>query len=266
MGILDKNKKQSGQIKNKGMLSAGYSFVTLAATYAVGYVLLKLFPDGKTVGATVLFILINLIPMITACIFSVMTRECASIWDFLRKIFFRKENVVAYFMAISIPVVYYGLSAVLHNIRYTNAGIKALFAYFPWTLPQGGLEEVGWRWYLQKHIPIKGFIPKMLIISVVWFAWHIPIYALPWVTAASSDYMVFFLLIIGNTFTLGALGEKTNGAVPCILAHMLIDSCAVLMLVQSNLLCIVILVIFEVTMSVIANKFIRVKQGGTVNI
>lgn len=246
-------------MKKMGILSIGYCFITLIATYAVGHILLRQFPDGEALGATVLFLLMNLVPMITSCIFSILTRECANVWDFFKNVFFRKENVVIYFMVIAIPITYYGFSAILHNISYTNEGIKALLAYLPWTLLQGGLEEVGWRWYLQKHIPIKRFIPKMVVISVVWFVWHIPIYVLPWITVASSNYMVFYLLILGNTFTFGVLGEKTNGAVPCILAHMLIDSCAVLMLVQSNLRYIVILVVFEMILSVLANKFIKVK-------
>ena len=43
-----------------------------------------------------------------------------------------------------------------------------------------------------------------------------------------------------------ALKEYSKGAVPCILAHMLIDSLAVLMLVQSSLPQIILLVIFEI--------------------
>jgi len=56
-------------------------------------------------------------------------------------------------------------------------------------------------------------------------------------------------MILGNTFLLGALKEYSKGAVPCILAHMLIDSLAVLMLVQSSLSQIILLVIFEILVS-----------------
>ena len=75
----------------------------------------------------------------------------------------------------------------------------------------------------------------MMVLSFVWFLWHIPIYQLPWITAGSSNYLIFYLMILGNTFLFGALKEYSKGAVPCILAHMLIDSLAVLMLVQSSL-------------------------------
>lgn len=117
---------------------------------------------------------------------------------------------------------------------------------------QGGLEEVGWRWYLQTHISIKkSFVLKMLVISVIWFIWHFPIYRLPWITAGSSNYLIFFLMILGNTFTLGAVKELSRGSIPCILAHMLIDTAAVTMLVGSNLTKVALLVGVEIILSVI---------------
>lgn len=56
-------------------------------------------------------------------------------------------------------------------------------------------------------------------------------------------------MILGNTFLFGALKEYSKGAVSCILAHMLIDSLAVLMLVQSSLPQIILLVIFEILLA-----------------
>ena len=89
----------------------------------------------------------------------------------------------------------------------------------------------------------------MMILSLVWFLWHIPIYKLPWITAGSTNYLIFYLMILGNTFLFGALKEHSKGAAPCILAHMLIDSLAVLMLVQSSLTQIILLVIFEILLA-----------------
>lgn len=139
----------------------------------------------------------------------------------------------------------------LKNVNYLDASILAVLAYFPWTLLQGGLEEVGWRWYLQEHIHVNkdNFVLKMLLISIVWFLWHIPIYRLPWITAGSSNYMIFYLMILGNTFTFGMIKEFSKGAIPCILSHMLIDTMAVAMLVQSSLSPIIILVMLEIIFS-----------------
>ena len=57
----------------------------------------------------------------------------------------------------------------------------------------------------------------------------------------------------------GTIKEKSNGVLPCVIAHMLIDSFAVLMLVQSNVIPITILVIIEIIFSIFTNKKISNK-------
>ena len=197
-----------------------YSITTLVATAAIGQILLWLFPDGASAGSSILFIAMNLVPMMTAAVFSIKNAECGGLSDFLRQTFFQKERLLPFLLALMVPCVYYGMSALLGNVRTTNASVTMILAYFPWTLLQGGLEEVGWRWYLQDHIHMRNdsFVVKMLLISIVWFLWHIPIYRLPWITSASSNYLIFYAMILGNTFTFGMIKEYSTGAIPCILS------------------------------------------------
>ena len=196
-----------------------YALITIVCTFLVGQLILWFVPDNTNIWASVLFIFMNLLPMLVAFGFVQMSGEMSGIGQILKAAFSPHER---------------------RN------------AYFPWTLLQGGLEEVGWRWYLQTHISIKkSFVLKMLVISVIWFVWHFPIYRLPWITAGSSNYLIFFLMILGNTFTLGAVKELSRGSIPCILAHMLIDTAAVTMLVGSNLTKVALLVGVEIILSVI---------------
>ena len=214
---------------SKQSVAIWYALTALLATFIVGQVILCFFPDRSSMGVSLLFILMNLIPLIMAAVF------------------LQNESHLSWILAIFIPVIYYGISILLMNVRFTGNSLMAFFLYLPWTFLYGGLEEVGWRWFLQEHLYFsKHFITKMMVLSIVWFLWHIPIYQLPWITAGSSNYLIFYLMILGNSFLLGALKEYSKGAVPCILAHMLIDSLAVLMLVQSSLPQIILLVIFEI--------------------
>lgn len=243
--------------KNKSAIS--YSIITLLITAFIGQILRLIFIDGTSVGSSILFILMNLVPMSTAAVFSIKNSECKNVFDFFRKSLFQKEHIHSFLLALTVPFIYYGVSALMHNVNYLNASVPTILAYFPWTLLQGGLEEVGWRWYLQEHVYVKNnnFILRMLLISIIWFLWHIPIYRLPWITSASSNYIIFYLMILGNTFTFGMIKEFSKGAIPCILSHMLIDTMAVVMLVQSSLLPIIILVVIEVVFSILvvyANK------------
>ena len=65
-----------------------YSFVTLILTFIVGQVLMILYPNGNTIGSSVLFILINLLPMIVAIVFSKYEKKK----KVLKDMFFKKEK------------------------------------------------------------------------------------------------------------------------------------------------------------------------------
>lgn len=47
-----------------------YSITTLLITFIVGQILLSLYPNGNTIGSSILFSLMNLVPMIIAIIFA----------------------------------------------------------------------------------------------------------------------------------------------------------------------------------------------------
>ena len=225
-----------------------YALITIAATFLVGQLILWFVPDGANPWASVLLILMNLLPMLAAFAFVRASGEMSGLGQILRA-------------AVS-PRVYYGVSALLGNVTCTASPLPAMLAYFPWTLLQGGLEEVGWRWYLQPRISIgKSFALNMLVIAAIWFVWHIPIYRLPWITAGSSNYLVFFLMILGNTFTLGAVKELSRGSIPCIAAHMLIDTAAAAMLVGSDLTKVALLAGVEIALSVILVRLLRKRQS-----
>ncbi|HIT33101.1 MAG TPA: CPBP family intramembrane metalloprotease [Candidatus Faecousia intestinigallinarum] len=244
-------------MQHKNIVSVKYSVTTLVTTAIVGIIILLAFPTGGT-ASSILFILMNLLPMIAAFVFSRMEKEVAGVLDFLRQNFLQKETVLPFIAAAMAAAMYYGVSALLGNVHFTGAAFTAVLAYLPWTILQGGLEEVGWRWYLQSHLNIKNsFFLKMLVISVIWFLWHIPIYMLPWITSASSNYFISYMMILGNTFTFGAVREVSKGSLPCVLGHMLIDALAVVMLVQSDVASIMVLAAVEIAA---ATLFVSVYQ------
>ncbi|WP_416325917.1 CPBP family intramembrane glutamic endopeptidase [[Eubacterium] hominis] len=228
-----------------------YSALTLLITFIIGQILFILFSDGTSIGSTILFIFMNLTPMIVAIIFAKLDQ----VDSVMKKMFLQKENLFVYLMAIGSVSIYYGVSIALDNVTFTGGTFVMILSYLPWTILQGGLEECGWRWYLQPKLEIKSFTVKMLIISIIWFLWHIPVYRLPWITAGSSNYLIFYLMILGNTFMFGAIKEYSKGVLPCIIAHILIDSMAVAILVGSKMPQIIILVLIEIIVSTIVVKF-----------
>ncbi len=192
----------------------------------------------------------NLTPMFVAIAFAKSDGQKTVLKD----MFWQRESISPYILAIGSVCIYYGVSFIMGNVSLTGGTIISVLVYMPWTILQGGLEECGWRWYFQPKLDIKSYILKMFLISIVWFLWHIPIYRLPWITAGSSNYLIFYLMILGNTFMFGTIKEYSKGVLPCVIAHILIDSLAVAMLVGSNIVKIGILVVFEMIISIFCVK------------
>ena len=165
----------------------------------------------QAIGSSILFILMNLTPMFVAIAFAKSDGQKTVLKD----MFWQRESISPYILAIGSVCIYYGVSFIMGNVSLTGGTIISVLVYMPWTILQGGLEECGWRWYFQPKLDIKSYILKMFLISIVWFLWHIPIYRLPWITAGSSNYLIFYLMILGNTFMFGTIKEYSKKGVDC---------------------------------------------------
>ena len=62
----------------------------------------------------------NLIPMIVAAVFSLVLSEVNSLGEFFKKVFLQKESSLSWILAFFIPVIYYGISVLLMNVRFTG--------------------------------------------------------------------------------------------------------------------------------------------------
>ncbi len=76
---------------SKQSVASWYALTALLATFLVGQVILWFFPDGTSIGASLLFILMNCIPLITAAVFSLVLSEVNSLGEFFKRSFFKKK-------------------------------------------------------------------------------------------------------------------------------------------------------------------------------
>lgn len=82
-----------------------YSIATLLITFIVGQILLSLYPDDNTIGSSILFILMNLVPMIVAIIFAKYEKKK----QIIKNMFFQKEKITPYILAVCSVIIYYGV-------------------------------------------------------------------------------------------------------------------------------------------------------------
>ena len=131
-----------------------YGLTALLATFLVGQVILWCFPDGRSMGGLATVYPNELDSHDCGGCFSLVLSEVNSLGEFFKKVFLQKESPLSWILAFFIPVIYYGISILLMNVRFTGNSLLAFFLYFPWTLLYGGLEEVGWRWFYKIIFPL----------------------------------------------------------------------------------------------------------------
>lgn len=91
---------------------------------------------------------------------------------------------------------------------------------FPLMILGGGLEEVGWRGFLQPYLEKKfSFVLTSLIIGIVWGLWHLPLWFVQSASQSNMNFFSFFAYCISFSFILGLLYQITRSTIACVLLH-----------------------------------------------
>jgi membrane protease YdiL (CAAX protease family) len=84
-------------------------------------------------------------------------------------------------------------------------------------------EELGWRGYLQPRLAFLGERAAMLVVGLVWAAWHVPYIVLtPYYHADGSRWIVlplFTATVIAFSFLIGRLRMMSGSVWPAVVAH-----------------------------------------------
>lgn len=84
-------------------------------------------------------------------------------------------------------------------------------------------EEIGWRGYLQPRLGFLGDRAAMLVVGLVWAAWHVPyIVFTPYYHADGARWIVLPLFtgsVIAFSFLMGRLRTMSGSVWPAVLAH-----------------------------------------------
>lgn len=143
---------------------------------------------------------------------------------------------IKYFLAFAFKPSKVWLSIILITLFCTiRFGIPMLFGsvtivgswwqvliFTPVMFLFGGLEEIGWRGYLQPKLNKKfGFFVTTCIIAGIWILWHIPLCWIQGTHQYSNSYLWFAISLIGSAFSLAAIREITDNVLACIILHAL---------------------------------------------
>jgi len=84
-------------------------------------------------------------------------------------------------------------------------------------------EEIGWRGYLQPRLDGLGERAAMLVVGLVWAAWHLPYILLtPYYHAEGNRWLVlplFTTTVVAFSFLLGRLRARSGSVWPAVVGH-----------------------------------------------
>lgn len=111
-------------------------------------------------------------------------------------------------------VIYWILPAVLiAGVYYVTIGKFPILLMFT-VLAYGLLEEIGWRGFLQEQLKSLPKFTSILIIAVLWFAWHLNLETTP-------NNMIFLGIIFFGTWGIGKVYSSTGSLLAVAGVHSL---------------------------------------------
>ncbi|WP_433778174.1 CPBP family intramembrane glutamic endopeptidase [Flavobacterium anhuiense] len=111
-------------------------------------------------------------------------------------------------------VIYWLLPAVLiAGAYYVTIGKFPILLMFT-VLAYGLLEEIGWRGFLQEQLKSLSKFTSILIIAVLWFAWHLNLETTP-------SNMIFLGIIFFGTWGIGKVYSSTGSLLAVAGVHSL---------------------------------------------
>lgn len=175
-----------------------------------------------TVGFVLTFLLIafgaGLSPVYASAILFFRQKRFTNFTSFLKIILdtpnFKKTIWVT-------PFFFLGLFLVnVANETYLGNPPTYFLLLFPLMILGGGLEEVGWRGYLQPLLEKKfSFVLTSLFIGIIWGLWHLPLWFVQSANQSDMNFLSFFVYCISFSFILGLLYQITRSTIACVLLH-----------------------------------------------
>lgn len=63
------------------------------------------------------------------------------------------------------------------------------------------------------------FIPAVLIVSVIWFVWHLPLWTISFTNQTDFDFLPFAVNLTVASFAMGALFKVSKSPILCMFHH-----------------------------------------------
>lgn len=162
-------------------------------------------------------------PMVATYIVLKRHKKISSVKDFCRLVL-HTENVMRTLLVTAAFCAAALTAAILYGAR-TGSPFYLFIIAFPVLIIGGGVEEIGWRGFLQPALEKKlPFPAATLLVGVLWFSWHLPL----WLEPSSNHYgdspIGFAITIVVWAFAGASIYKATKSVIACVMYHAFINS------------------------------------------
>jgi len=277
-------KKQSGKSLNLKNLLEKQEWMLLAfigsvyiVTMALSLVIRLAFAqrEGEAVSSTamILYFVMNLIPAVTALILLFLEQKDKkkAVSHIIWELFLAGESPWIIVITGTLFLVHFFGNALLGNITISGNMLVSI-SYLPIALFSFGLTEIGWRGYFQtRFMPELPLNLRLMVISFVILVWQIPILSVSWAAKPTENWILLYLLLLGNTFMLGTIRSMCKGVWVCILFATVMNTWNNFFSVGGKWYAILIITVLEIVISIMlqagafAGKFGNITLEGIRN-
>jgi uncharacterized protein len=201
-------------------------FTFIGLTFLISWVLLGImFIANKfgfliygTISGLAVVALVGAVPAISCFILYKKWKVVSGFRNFVFDIF---KNCISLKMIIGI-IIFFGIhffTGIFFGI-YNGNPLYLLIVFTPLMIIGGGLEEPGWRGFLQpafeKYLPLP---IATIATGITWAVWHLPLWFINGSSQSNSSFVLFMFYCIVLSFILNAVLKVTDCIFACVLFH-----------------------------------------------
>ena len=161
--------------------------------------------------------------------------KVANMKEWSKNIFDFRHPIFSYLMVVILAILFILPQCVICGYE-NGAPIYAIIIMIPMMLVAGGLEEAGWRYILQPELEKKhSFTISTIIVSIIWWLWHLPLFYIQGVGQYGHDYFAFGINVLGLSFALASIRKNTGSVWLCVLFHCIINSLSGIYVTNDNI-------------------------------
>ena len=161
--------------------------------------------------------------------------KVADMKEWLKNVFDFSHSIFSYLMVVIMAILFIFPQCLISGYE-NGAPVFAIIVMIPMMLVGGGLEEAGWRYILQPELEKKySFTISTLIVSMIWWLWHLPLFYIQGVFQYGQNYFAFGISILGLSFALASIRKNTGSVWLCVLFHCIENSLSGIYVINDNI-------------------------------